>query len=199
LYCVQGCLDGEGKKQKSVVAMICNFSKSTADKPSLLDHGEVRTYFHEFGHVMHGICSQAETSRFFGTNVERDFVEAPSQMLENWVWEEESLNLMSSHYKDGTPLPKDMLENLVKSKNANSGAFNLRQIYLATFDQRLHSSGDKVSIADLAADTYKEFLGVDTIPGTNFAATFGHLVGYDAQYYGYMWSEVYSQDMFSSR
>ena len=192
-------MNAEGEKQKSVVAMICNFSKSTADKPSLLDHTEVRTYFHEFGHVMHGICSQAETSRFFGTHVERDFVEAPSQMLENWVWEEESLALMSSHYKDKTPLPKDMLENLVKSKNANSGASNLRQIYLATFDQRLHTATDKVDTAQLAAATYKEFLGIETIPDTNFAATFGHLVGYDAQYYGYMWSEVYSQDMFSSR
>ena len=106
---------------------------------------------------------------------------------------------MSSHYKDKTPLPKDMLENLVKSKNANSGASNLRQIYLATFDQRLHTATDKVDTAQLAAATYKEFLGIETIPDTNFAATFGHLVGYDAQYYGYMWSEVYSQDMFSSR
>merc|ERR1719342_1121017 len=193
------CLDKDGKRQKSVVVMLTNFSKPTKDKPSLLDHKEVETYFHEFGHVMHGICSKTNTSRFFGTNVERDFVEAPSQMLENWVWQEESLRLMSRHYKDGTPLPKEMLDKLIASKNANAGGFNLRQVFLATFDQRLHSSKTKVDTAQLIKDTYKEIVGIDTIPGTNFAAIFGHLVGYDAQYYGYLWSEVYSQDMFQSR
>jgi len=194
----QGCLDGEGKRDKSVVAMICNFSKSTAERPSLLDHKEVETYFHEFGHVMHGICSKANTSKFFGTHVERDFVEAPSQMLENWVWKEESLKLMSKHYKDGSELPKDMLDKLIASKKANAGVFNLRQILLATFDQRLHQ-GQKVNTADLMAQLSNEILGLDVIPGTNFAAHFGHLVGYDAQYYGYMWSEVYSEDMFETR
>lgn len=193
------CLDKDGKRQKSVVVMLTNFSKPTKDKPSLLDHKEVETYFHEFGHVMHGICSQTQTSSFFGTNVERDFVEAPSQMLENWVWQEESLRLMSRHYKDGSPLPKEMLDKLVASKNANAGGFNLRQVFLATFDQRLHTMDTAPDTAQLVRDIYKEIVGIDTIPGTNFAAIFGHLVGYNAQYYGYLWSEVYSQDMFATR
>ena len=170
-----GCLDKDGKRQKSVVVMLTNFSKPTKDKPSLLDHKEVETYFHEFGHVMHGICSKTNTSRFFGTNVERDFVEAPSQMLENWVWQEESLRLMSRHYKDGTPLPKEMLDKLVASKNANAGGFNLRQVFLATFDQRLHTMNTAPDTAQLVRDIYKEIVGIDTIPGTNFAAIFGHL------------------------
>ena len=196
----QGCLDAANKRQKSVVAMICNFSKSTKDKPSLLDHKEVETYFHEFGHVMHGICSTANTSKFYGTHVERDFVEAPSQMLENWVWQEESLKLMSKHYSNGSALPKDVLDKLVASKNANAGGFNLRQIYIATYDQRIHTAeGGKVDTAKLAAETYKEILGLDTMPETNLAANLGHLVGYDAQYYGYMWSEVYCEDMFATR
>merc|ERR1719464_2590685 len=94
-----------------------------------------------------------------------------------------------------------MLDKLVASKKANAGGFNLRQITLATFDQRLHTSpkDTKIDSAALVAKTYKEIVGIDAIPGTNFAAIFGHLVGYDAQYYGYLWSEVYSQDMFQSR
>jgi len=105
---------------------------------------------------------------------------------------------MSKHYKNGSEIPKDMLEKLVASKNANAGVFNLRQILLATFDQRLHQ-GEKVDTADLMAKLSMEIIGVETIPGTNFASHFGHLVGYDAQYYGYMWSEVYSEDMFATR
>merc|ERR1712037_554273 len=90
-----GSLDPEGNRAKAVAGMACNFPKPTSDRPSLLYHSQVKTFFHEFGHVMHGIASRTNLSYFYGTNVEGDFVEAPSQMLENWVWEEESLRLMS--------------------------------------------------------------------------------------------------------
>lgn len=193
-----GSLDSSGKRQKAVAGMVCNFAKPTGDRPSLLYHKQVKTFFHEFGHVMHGIASRTNISKFFGTNVEGDFVEAPSQMLENWVWEAESLSKLAGHYKTGAPLPKDLLSGLVASRTSMAGSLFIRQLFFATYDHMLHTRG-KADSSQLARDLYREMLGIEEIEGGNTGAVLGHLVGYDGGYYGYLWSEVFSHDMYQTR
>jgi thimet oligopeptidase len=176
----------DGDRHYATAIIIANVSKPTKEKPSLLDHGEAETLFHEFGHLMHGICCRNKISRFGFTGVEWDFIEAPSQMLENWLWQPEVLKRISSHYKTGDPMPDDLIERLIKSKNAANGGQYLRQIVLTYYDQKLHSSS-KNDTEKLYADLYFDVIGIPAMPNTNFAASFKHTaVGYDAQYYSYL-------------
>jgi len=194
----KGSLDSHGKRQKAVAAMICDFPGEIDDKPALLEHGQVRIFFHEFGHVMDFICSRANISSFFGFAQERDFGEAPSQMLENWVWDKDALKMISGHYKDGSPIPKNLLDSLIASRLANVGYESLRLMYGATYDMILHTH-NHTDTMKLSRELYRDFFGIERIEGTNYGATFSHLMGYDAGYYSYMWSRVLSQDMFSTR
>lgn len=188
---------GDGTVQKPVAALVCNFTKSTATKPSLLPHDEVETFFHEFGHGLHNLLTEAHYGRFAGTAVERDFVEAPSQMMENWVWEPSVLNLFARHYKTGKPLPKALLDGMLAARSLGSGMETEHQIYYGMVDQKYHTvPGGVIDTTKAGIDMMGQIEQYKGVPGTYFQASFGHLVGYDAAYYGYLWSLVYAQDMF---
>ena len=200
LFPLQPCITGQ---QVGICSLVCNFTKPTATNPSLLTHDEVTTLFHEFGHCMHHLCAEKVSMvAYAGTSVERDFVECPSQMLENWCWEPSVLKRMSKHVETGDPLGDDLINQLVKSRNANEGIGAQRQIAFALFDQLLHSGKIEPTpdaITKLYFDTYSRVTGFTPTPGTCMPASFGHLCGYDAQYYGYLWAEVFSADLYVSK
>ncbi len=134
----------DGDVQKPLAALVCNFTKPTEDKPSLLTHNEVETFFHEFGHCLHSILTEAKYGEFSGTNVARDFVEAPSQMFENWVWDARVLNLFAQHYKTGEKFPEELLEGMLKARHLGSGMKTERQIYYGMVDMTYHMKSDGV-------------------------------------------------------
>ena len=126
-----GCVV-DGKRRPAVSIMLANFTRSTPSKPSLLKHDEVVTLFHELGHVLHGIVTQGVYSRFCGTHVERDFVEAPSQFLENFVYEAGPLRRISKHYETGEPLPENLAKALKDAKNCTVGLLTRRQLFFVS-------------------------------------------------------------------
>jgi len=186
-----------GKWQTPVSAMVCNFTKPTATEPSLLTHDEVETYFHEFGHVMHNICGNAKIGYFSGTSVYRDFVEAPSQMLENWVWDPQVLPTLSGNVKDRTQkLPPELLSRMIAAKNLNNGIKYSRQAFFALTDMKYHTNPN-VNTTQVWHDGMKDIFGIPASEGTSEEGSFGHLFGYEAGYYSYLWAEVFAADMFS--
>lgn len=195
----KACIVG-GVRQHPVAAMVANFTKPTADTPSLLRHGEVTTWAHELGHVLHDLLGASSYSPFSGTSTARDFVEAPSQALENWCFEKEALLRLSKHHKTGVPLPDHLIDALIKSKNANIATFTRRQIFFATIDMKLHTTTSKdapASTQQLWKDLSIQITKVPPPENTNGAATFNHIMsGYQACYYGYLWSEVFAADIF---
>ncbi|CDH48762.1 metallopeptidase [Lichtheimia corymbifera JMRC:FSU:9682] len=191
----------DGSRVAPIAAMVANFTKPTADKPSLLKHDEVVTLFHELGHVMHHLCSRTKFARFHGTSVEGDFVEAPSQMLENWCYDRESLKYLSAHFETGEPISDDMIDRIIKSKNVLAALFNLRQLFFGIYDMEIHTSEDEhIDTTKLYNELREKISLVKAPEGSCGQASFGHLMGgYDAGYYGYMWSKVFSSDMFYSK
>lgn len=185
--------------EKPVSAIVANFNKSQDQKPSLLTHAEVETLFHEFGHIMHQTLTKAKYGSFSGTNVKRDFVEAPSQMLENWVWREETLSMISKHHITGEKLPKKLMSRMLEAKGVDKAISVLKQVFYASIDMHYHTA--LAPIADTSAlyhKFYEDIYMLHPLKETFPEASFGHIMGgYDAGYYGYLWSEVYAQDMFT--
>ena len=152
---------------------------------------------------MHGLCSEGEGNSTRLAKCPRDFVEAPSQMLENWCWQPQVLARLSRHHQTGAPLPDDLREKLIEAKNANASMAMLRQIYLATLDLDVHSEDPPTTAAELQqlVDRLRpEVTGIRNPEDSNMLRSFGHLMNqYSAAYYGYMWAEVISADMFETR
>jgi thimet oligopeptidase len=185
-----------GMSRRPVSAMLVNFPRPAGGKPSLLTHDHVETFFHEFGHVMHGMLSESPYARFAGTRVARDFVEAPSQIMENWVWDKETLLSISGHWKTGAPLPGELFDRMLAAKRLNIGVFKLRQLAFGLIDQAYHGPRE-VSLDETYKRIYKETTDYAVLDSVRPEASFGHLISYAASYYGYMWADVFSSDMFS--
>lgn len=182
-------------------ALVTNFPKPAKNKPSLLTHSDVVTLFHEFGHLLHNILTKAPYASQAGTNTVRDFVEVPSQILENWAWQYEALKLFARHHKTGEVLPEKLHKRMFEAKNIGSGLFTLQQIFYGMLDMTYHDKYDPETDTETTTDivrrlqngiTYFEYM-----ENTYFQAGFGHLVGYEAGYYSYLWAKVYAEDMFS--
>jgi thimet oligopeptidase len=194
---VTGRLLPDGTYRHPVTAMVTNFTAPTADAPSLLTHLEVITFFHEWGHVLHMSLSEARFAQHAGARTEWDFVEAPSQILEHWAWDPDVLARFARHHVTGEPLPKDLLAGMIAARNLDEALRSLRQVALGVMDQRLHGPDQPVDL-EAVLDEGDRIALVRRRPGTFFLAQFGHTMGgYDAAYYGYLWSEVYGADMFS--
>jgi thimet oligopeptidase len=186
--------------QLPVACLVCNFPKGTTKIPSLLSHDDVETYFHEFGHLIHDLLSKTELSSQSGTSVLNDFVEAPSQMLENWVWNRDALKLFAKHYKTGKIIPDSLLNRLLASRQLQSGNDLLQQVFYSMLDISLHNGFEpdgSLSTKKMMMKLQRQITHYPHIPGTNQLASFDHLLDYSASYYGYLWSEVYAVDMFS--
>ncbi len=196
---IQGHANKDGSYQKPVSAIVGNFEPPSNGKPSMLKHDEVDTFFHEFGHIMHQTLTQAPYAGLSGSNTTQDFVEAPSQMLENWAWSPKILKELSGHYKDPSKkLPKKLIDKMIEAKEFNQGYDYTRQLMLGLLDMTYHTSTGPVDTTAIYTKLYRELIGVDSIENGHFQAGFTHLMGgYDAGYYGYLWSEVYAADMFS--
>lgn len=186
--------------QIPTAALVCNFPRPTDTTPGLLTHDDVVTFFHEFGHMMHFVFSHSELSSQSGISNVHEFVEVPSQFFENWAWNYEALSLFARHYKTGEILPTSLYDKMYAARNVCSGIDANRQIFYGMLDMTYHDKFEpngKETTTDALAKLQNQIGVFKYTPGTHIEASFDHLVGYAAGYYGYMWSKVYAEDLFS--
>jgi len=188
---------------KPVAFLTCNFTPPVGEKPALLTHNEVTTLFHEFGHGLHHMLTQMDVYEVSGINgVAWDAVELPSQFLENWCWQPEALQLISSHYETGEPLPEDMLNKMLAAKNFQAGIQMVRQLEFSIFDFRFHteySDSNPLDVLQILQDVRDKVAVIKPPEFTRFPNSFSHIFagGYAAGYYSYKWAEVLAADAFS--
>ncbi len=187
----------DGSYQQPTSCIRANFTRPTEDRPSLLQHSEVETLFHEYGHILHQVLTRAELARFSGTAVERDFVEAPSQIMQHWCWDPAVLATFARHHETGEAIPVELVDALVAARNLDVAIMKLRQVHFGQFDLHLH--GEEAPDLDLDEVT-RRVAEVTLMPhpeGTFWPGTFAHIMGgYDVGYYGYLWAEVIGDDLF---
>ncbi|MBQ9470990.1 MAG: M3 family metallopeptidase [Bacteroidales bacterium] len=185
---------------RPLVSIVTNFTKPTADAPALLTFGELETLLHEFGHALHAMLSECTYQSVSGTAVYRDFVELPSQIMENWASEKEYLDLFATHHLTGQKIPQELVQKVVDSRNFTAGYLSLRQISLGLLDMAWHTIEQPVemSVEEFEAKAIGHLDVFPAIAGMNTSTAFGHIFagGYAAGYYGYKWAEVLDADAF---
>ncbi|MBX3189756.1 MAG: Zn-dependent oligopeptidase [Labilithrix sp.] len=188
----------DGTRLVPIAAIECNFPRpSPGGPPALMSHQDAVTFFHEFGHVLHHLLSESELTSFAGTSVARDFVESPSQMLEEWAWAKETLDLFAVHHETGKPLPAPLHASMLRSRGFGRAIATQRQLFLAALDQRYHTRPPPFDTTQVLKETHDAYTPFKYVEGTHFQASFGHLIGYDAGYYGYQWALSIAQDLFT--
>lgn len=189
-----------GKEIRPLVSIVTNFTKPTDKQPSLLTFDEFSTFLHEFGHALHGMLSDCNYSSLSGTSVYRDFVELPSQIMENFAVEKEYLDQFAVHYQTGAKIPQEIVQKIIDSQNFQAGYLSLRQLGFGILDMAWHTI-TKPLTEDVDTFEKRVLNPLDILPpvkGTNMSVTFGHIFegGYAAGYYGYKWAEVLDADAF---
>tara|TARA_R110002096_G_scaffold119510_1_gene259086 strand:- start:22456 stop:24498 length:2043 start_codon:yes stop_codon:yes gene_type:complete len=190
----------DGENSRPHVSIVCNFTKPTKSKPSLLTFNEVTTLFHEFGHALHGMLANTTYPSLSGTSVFWDFVELPSQVMENWCFEKEALELFAKHYETGEVIPMDLVEKIKESATFHEGMQTLRQLSFGLLDMSWHGQ-DPTKISDVKAHESKSFKNTSLYPETKetcMSTSFSHIFqgGYSSGYYSYKWAEVLDADAF---